>query len=100
MNVMRVINEPTAACIAYELDKKAPDAEIYVLVFDYGGSNLELTLMLIEDGIFDLRVTHTEENVGGDAIDNLLVDYCIKQFQKTSGIDITKNARAVSRLRR
>lgn len=98
LNVQRIINEPTAAAIAYGLDKKG-DGERNVLIFDLGGGTFDVSLLTIEDGIFEVKATNGDTHLGGEDFDNRLVDYCIADFKKKSGIDINGNARAMRRLR-
>ena len=98
LNVQRIINEPTAAAIAYGLDKKG-EGERNVLIFDLGGGTFDVSLLTIEDGIFEVKATNGDTHLGGEDFDNRLVDYCISDFKKKSGIDINGNARAMRRLR-
>lgn len=98
LNVLRIINEPTAAAIAYGLDKKSAQ-EKNVLIFDLGGGTFDVSLLTIEEGIFEVKATNGHTHLGGEDFDNRLVDYCIAEFKKKSGNDITGNARAVRRLR-
>ena len=98
LNVLRIINEPTAAAIAYGLDKKS-DKEKNVLIFDLGGGTFDVSLLTIEEGIFEVKATNGHTHLGGEDFDNRLVDFCIAEFKKKTGIDITGNARAVRRLR-
>jgi len=98
LNVLRIINEPTAAAIAYGLDKKSTQ-EKNVLIFDLGGGTFDVSLLTIEEGIFEVKATNGHTHLGGEDFDNRLVDYCIAEFKKKSGLDITGNARAVRRLR-
>ena len=98
LNVLRIINEPTAAAIAYGLDKKSSQ-EKNVLIFDLGGGTFDVSLLTIEEGIFEVKATNGHTHLGGEDFDNRLVDYCIAEFKKKTGIDITGNARAVRRLR-
>merc|ERR1712018_280592 len=98
LNVKRIINEPTAAAIAYGLDKK-DKGERNVLIFDLGGGTFDVSLLSIEDGIFEVKATNGHTHLGGEDFDNVLVDYCITQFKKQTGIDIKGNARAMRRLR-
>ena len=98
LNVQRIINEPTAAAIAYGLDKKA-EGERNVLIFDLGGGTFDVSLLTIEDGIFEVKATNGHTHLGGEDFDNRLVDYCMNDFKKKTGIDIMKNARASRRLR-
>lgn len=98
LNVQRIINEPTAAAIAYGLDKKG-EGERNVLIFDLGGGTFDVSLLTIEDGIFEVKATNGDTHLGGEDFDNRLVDYCMADFKKKSGIDINGNARAMRRLR-
>jgi len=98
MNVLRIINEPTAAAIAYGLDKQAAQ-EKNVLIFDLGGGTFDVSLLTIEEGIFEVKATNGHTHLGGEDFDNKLVDFCIADFKKKTGLDITKNARALRRVR-
>merc|ERR1712078_974879 len=98
LNVQRIINEPTAAAIAYGLDKK-DQGERNVLIFDLGGGTFDVSLLSIEEGIFEVKATNGHTHLGGEDFDNVLVDYCMMQFKKQTGIDIAGNARAMRRLR-
>jgi len=98
LNVQRIINEPTAAAIAYGLDKK-DQGERNVLIFDLGGGTFDVSLLSIEEGIFEVKATNGHTHLGGEDFDNVLVDYCMTQFKKQTGHDIMGNARAMRRLR-
>ena len=98
LNVQRIINEPTAAAIAYGLDKQG-QGEKNVLIFDLGGGTFDVSLLTIEDGIFEVKATNGHTHLGGEDFDNVLVDFCITAFKKQSGIDIKGNPRAMRRLR-
>merc|ERR1712110_1410947 len=98
LNVSRIINEPTAAAIAYGLDKQG-QGERNVLIFDLGGGTFDVSLLTIEDGIFEVKATNGHTHLGGEDFDNVLVDFCIAAFKKQTGIDIKGNARAMRRLR-
>merc|ERR1712170_29239 len=98
LTVSRIINEPTAAAIAYGLDKKTK-GERNVLIFDLGGGTFDVSLLTIEDGIFEVKATNGHTHLGGEDFDNVLVDFCIAAFKKQTGIDIKGNARAMRRLR-
>lgn len=98
LNVLRIINEPTAAAIAYGLDKKSSQ-EKNVLIFDLGGGTFDVSLLTIEEGIFEVKATNGHTHLGGEDFDNRLVEFCIAEFKKKTGIDITSNARATRRLR-
>lgn len=100
LNVMRIINEPTAAAIAYGLDKKDKKGERNVLIFDLGGGTFDVSLLTIEDGIFEVKATAGDTHLGGEDFDNRLVDYCVQDFKKKNkNKDISKNNRALRRLR-
>lgn len=99
LKVERVINEPTAAAIAYGLDKL--DREENVLVFDLGGGTFDVTLLTIDHGVFEVKATSGNTHLGGEDFDQRLMDYCILQFKrKNNGIDISKDKRALQRLRK
>merc|ERR1712159_331078 len=98
LTVSRIINEPTAAAIAYGLDKK-DQGEKNVLIFDLGGGTFDVSLLAIDDGIFEVKATNGHTHLGGEDFDNKLVDYCMTDFKKKTGIDIKNNARASRRLR-
>jgi L1 cell adhesion molecule like protein len=98
LNVLRIINEPTAAAIAYGLDKKSK-GETNVLIFDLGGGTFDVSLLTIEDGIFEVKATAGDTHLGGEDFDNRLVDHFIQEFKRKFKKDISSNARAVRRLR-
>jgi len=99
LNVLRIINEPTAAAIAYGLDKKG-SGEMNVLIYDMGGGTFDVSLLTIEDGIFEVKATAGDTHLGGEDFDNRLVDFCIQDFKrKNRGMDISGNQRALRRLR-
>lgn len=78
---MRIINEPTAAAIAYGLDKKA-DGERNVLIFDLGGGTFDVSLLTIDEGIFEVKATAGDTHLGGEDFDNKLVEFCCTDFYK------------------
>jgi len=98
LNVLRIINEPTAAAIAYGLDKKG-SGEKNVLIFDLGGGTFDVSLLTIEDGIFEVKATAGDTHLGGEDFDNKLVEHCAAEFLKKNGVDIRGNPRAMRRLR-
>merc|ERR1712028_212805 len=99
MNVLRIINEPTAAAIAYGLDKKG-SGESNILIFDMGGGTFDVSLLTIEDGIFEVKATAGDTHLGGEDFDNRIVDFCMQDFKrKNRGKDLTGNQRAIRRLR-
>lgn len=100
LNVQRIINEPTAAAIAYGLDKKAKSAgEKNVLIFDLGGGTFDVSLLTIEDGIFEVKATAGDTHLGGEDFDNRLVNHFVQEFKRKNKKDITSSARALRRLR-
>ncbi|GKY95321.1 hypothetical protein MPSEU_000493900 [Mayamaea pseudoterrestris] len=98
LKVERVINEPTAAAIAYGLDKQ--DREENILVFDLGGGTFDVTLLSIDHGVFEVRATSGNTHLGGQDFDYRMIEYCINQFKRKTGIDITGDKRAIQRLRK
>lgn len=96
--VERVINEPTAAAIAYGLDKQ--DKEETVLVFDLGGGTFDVTLLHIDNGVFEVKATSGNTHLGGEDFDQRMMDFFIAQFKRKEGIDISKDKRALQRLRK
>jgi heat shock protein 1/8 len=98
LNVLRIINEPTAAAIAYGLDKKG-QGERNVLIFDLGGGTFDVSLLTIDDGIFEVKATAGDTHLGGEDFDNILVDYCQKEFKKKYKQDISGNKKSLRRLK-
>jgi len=98
LKVERVINEPTAAAIAYGLDKQ--DREENILVFDLGGGTFDVTLLTIDNGVFEVRATSGDTHLGGEDFDQRMMDYFIAQFKRKTGIDIKDEKRAIQRLRK
>merc|ERR1719311_676599 len=97
LNVLRIINEPTAAAIAYGLDKKS---EQNILVFDLGGGTFDVSLLTIDGGVFEVIATNGDTHLGGEDFDRRLIDYVLKEFKKKSGKDAGKDKRAIQKLRR
>ncbi|CAI2178983.1 18431_t:CDS:2 [Funneliformis geosporum] len=98
LNVLRIINEPTAAAIAYGLDKKAV-GERNVLIFDLGGGTFDVSLLTIEEGIFEVKATAGDTHLGGEDFDNRLVNHFVQEFKRKYKKDLASNARALRRLR-
>jgi len=98
LNVLRIINEPTAAAIAYGLDKKG-SGERNILIFDLGGGTFDVTLLTIDDGIFEVKSTAEDTHLGGEDFDNRMVNHFVQEFKRKNKKDITGNARALRRLR-
>jgi heat shock protein 1/8 len=97
LNVLRIINEPTAAAIAYGLDKKG--AEKNVLIFDLGGGTFDVSLLTIEEGIFEVKATAGDTHLGGEDFDNRMVEYFSQEFKRKNRKDLSDNQRALRRLR-
>ena len=98
MEAIRIINEPTAAAIAYGMDKK--EGEKNVLVFDLGGGTFDVSLLTIDNGVFEVVATNGDTHLGGEDFDQRVIEYFIKVFKKKSGNDIRKDDRAIQKLRR
>lgn len=98
LNVLRIINEPTAAAIAYGLDKKAA-GERNVLIFDLGGGTFDVSILSIDDGIFEVKSTAGDTHLGGEDFDNRLVDHFVQEFKRKHKKDLTSNKRSLRRLR-
>ena len=97
LNVLRIINEPTAAAIAYGLDKKGKEKN--VLIFDLGGGTFDVSLLTIEEGIFEVKATAGDTHLGGEDFDNRMVEYFTTEFKRKFRKDISDNQRALRRLR-
>ena len=95
LNVLRIINEPTAAALAYGLDKKKNET---ILVFDLGGGTFDVSILDVGDGVFEVRATAGDTHLGGDDFDKRLVDWLAQEFQRDQGIDLRKDRQALQRL--
>ncbi|CAL8273898.1 unnamed protein product [Lota lota] len=98
LNVLRIINEPTAAAIAYGLDK-GKSSERNVLIFDLGGGTFDVSILTIEDGVFEVKSTAGDTHLGGEDFDNRLVNHFVEEFKRKFKKDISQNKRALRRLR-
>ena len=96
LEVLRIVNEPTAAALAYGLDKAADDQTI--LVFDLGGGTFDVSVLELGDGVFEVKATSGDNHLGGDNFDKALVDWMISEFKKDQGVDLSKDAVALQRL--
>src|SRR6185312_15196213 len=96
LNVLRIINEPTAAAIAYGLDKKK---EQTILIYDLGGGTFDVSLLTIDEGFFEVKATGGNTHLGGEDFDNRMVDYFVQEFKKKYKKDLASNPRALRRLR-
>ncbi|CAL1204491.1 unnamed protein product [Candida parapsilosis] len=98
LNVLRIVNEPTAAAIAYGLDKTNEEKQI--IVYDLGGGTFDVSLLSIEGGVFEVLATAGDTHLGGEDFDHKIVRYLAKQFKKKHNIDVSSNAKAISKLKR
>jgi heat shock 70kDa protein 1/2/6/8 len=98
LNVLRIINEPTAAAIAYGLDKKST-AEHNILIFDLGGGTFDVSVLTIDNGVFEVKSTAGDTHLGGEDFDNRMVNYFVEEFQRKFKKDLRTNPRALRRLR-
>ena len=96
LNVVRIINEPTAAALAYGLDKEATDQTI--LVFDLGGGTFDVSILELGDGVFEVKATNGDNHLGGDNFDKAIVDWMVAEFKKDQGIDLAADKMALQRL--
>ncbi|MCF7800750.1 MAG: molecular chaperone DnaK [Candidatus Marinimicrobia bacterium] len=96
LNVLRIINEPTAASLAYGLDRKKDET---VAVFDLGGGTFDISVLEIGDGVFEVKSTNGDTHLGGDDFDQKLIEWMVDEFKKQEGIDLAKDAMAMQRLR-
>ncbi|MBI2499314.1 molecular chaperone DnaK [Candidatus Woesearchaeota archaeon] len=97
LEVVRLVNEPTAASLAYGLDKSAKEQKI--LVFDFGGGTLDVTIMEFGDGVFEVKSTSGDTQLGGTDMDEVLMNYIIKEFKQDTGIDLNEDETALQRIR-
>lgn len=98
LNILRIINEPTAAAIAYGLDKKGKEQQI--IVYDLGGGTFDVSLLSIDDGVFEVLATAGDTHLGGEDFDNRVIDHLVKAYKKKTGTDVTGNLRALGKLKR
>ena len=97
LNVLRIINEPTAAAIVYGLNKKGDENN--VLIFDLGGGTFDVSLLTINEGIFEVKATAGDTHLGGEDFDNRMVDYFLQDFKRKHRKDMSQNQRSLRRLR-
>ncbi len=98
LNVLRIINEPTAAAIAYGLDKIS-DTQRNVLIFDFGGGTHDVSLLSLEDGVFEVKATAGDTHLGGEDIDNRIVNYVLEEVKRKNKVDLSENKKAVRRIK-
>jgi heat shock protein 5 len=98
LNILRVVNEPTAAAIAYGLDKTGSERQ--VIVYDLGGGTFDVSLLSIDDGVFEVLATAGDTHLGGEDFDHRVMDYFVKQYNKKNNVDVTKDLKAMGKLKR
>src|SRR5439155_5307799 len=96
LNVLRIINEPTAASLAYGLDKKKDEK---IAVFDLGGGTFDISILEVGDGVFEVKSTNGDTFLGGDDFDQRIMDYLADEFRKDQGVDLRKDRMALQRLK-
>src|SRR5438445_4062817 len=96
LDVMRIVNEPTAAALAYGLDKKKDET---IAVYDFGGGTFDISILEVGEGVVEVKATHGDTELGGDNLDQRIIDWIISEFKKTDGIDLGKDRMALQRLR-
>ena len=97
LNVLRIINEPTAAALSYGLDKEKENSK--VMIYDLGGGTFDVSILEIADGVFEVLATHGNNMLGGDDFDKRLMDYMVAEFKKSHGVDLSKDKMAMQRLK-
>ncbi|KAG8970148.1 ATPase with role in protein import into the ER [Tulasnella sp. 419] len=103
LEILRIVNEPTAAAIAYGLDKKKNSRgseESHIIVYDLGGGTFDVSLLSVDDGVFEVLATAGDTHLGGEDFDNRVIDYMTKQYKTKTGTDVSKNLRALGKLKR
>ena len=93
---MRIINEPTAAALAYGLDKKKDET---IAVYDFGGGTFDISILEVGDGVVEVKSTNGDTHLGGDNIDQRIIDWLIQEFKKDTGVDVSKDQMALQRLK-
>lgn len=96
LEVLRIINEPTASALAYGIDKEEDHT---VLVYDLGGGTFDVSILTLGDGVFEVKATSGNNHLGGDDFDKRVIDYLVAEFKKKEGIDLSKDPMAMQRLR-
>ena len=96
LNVLRIINEPTAAALAYGLDKKNNET---IAVYDFGGGTFDISVLEVGDGVVEVKATNGDTHLGGDDLDDRIIDWIAAEFKKSDGIDLSKDRMALQRLK-
>lgn len=100
LNVLRVVNEPTAAALAYGLDKTDDKTERQIIVYDLGGGTFDVSILTVDEGVFEVQSTAGDTHLGGEDFDNRVIEYFTKQYNKKNGVDISKNQKTMGKLKR
>src|SRR5207245_744027 len=96
LEVMRIVNEPTAAALAYGLDKKKDET---IAVYDFGGGTFDISILEVGEGVVEVKATHGDTHLGGDNLDQRIIDWIVSEFKKSDGIDLSKDRMALQRLK-
>ena len=96
LNVLRIINEPTAAALAYGLDKKKDET---IAVYDFGGGTFDISVLEVGEGVVEVKATNGDTHLGGDDLDDRIIEWLVAEFKKTDGIDLSKDRMALQRLK-
>ena len=96
LNVLRIVNEPTAAALAYGLDKKKDET---IAVYDFGGGTFDISVLEVGEGVVEVKSTNGDTHLGGDDLDHTIIDWLAAEFKKTDGIDLSKDRMALQRLK-
>ncbi|HEY1304922.1 MAG TPA: molecular chaperone DnaK [Vicinamibacterales bacterium] len=96
LNVLRIVNEPTAAALAYGLDKKTDET---IVVYDFGGGTFDVSILEVGDGVVEVKATNGDTHLGGDDLDQRVIDWMVAEFRKTDGVDLSKDRMALQRLK-
>src|SRR6186713_1837489 len=96
LEVMRIVNEPTAAALAYGLDKKKDET---IAVYDFGGGTFDISILEVGEGVVEVKATNGDTHLGGDDLDQRVIDWIVAEFRKTDGVDLSKDRMAVQRLK-
>ena len=99
LNVLKIINEPTAAALAYGINDDKKKKKKNLFIFDLGGGTFDVSIVTMEDSKYEVKATNGNTHLGGEDFDNLLIKYCIEEFKNNSGVDITNNQKALRRLK-
>src|SRR5512132_4220672 len=96
LNVLRIVNEPTAAALAYGLDKKHDET---IAVYDFGGGTFDISILEVGDGVVEVKATNGDTHLGGDDLDQRVIDWLVQEFRKSDGVDLSKDRMALQRLK-